>query len=234
MSSEPTKHLRDPARRGRVWTAAVVVTAALCMGQSGTFPGVQLEDRIDLVQIDNQVLAIDAKSRRQRAVDLEVGEQVITLDQRGLVAVIVTTARVLGITTQLADFQELRYRVLERSAPPAEVFVGDRVALVQLRRRLVAMSTTTRSWQEIGVGPREQIDSIFAERNFVAVISQRRALAFSVNTSQFIEIVLTPQEVVEAVSTNDSSITLTTSRRILIFRAGDGMWTELTRRNRPG
>jgi hypothetical protein len=224
-----------PRRWWPLWAGCLIcLCAAPGLGRD-RFPGVEVEDRIDLVPVDNQILAIDSKRQRQRAIDLEIGEQIVSLHQSGLLAVVVTDARLLGITTQLAEFQELRYQVLERSAvPPAEVFIGDRVALVALRRRLVAMSTTTTSWQELATGPREELQDVIIEDNVAAALTQRRAIAFSPRTSQFIEILLTPQEVIEAVSSSDSSITLTTSRRILIYRSGAGRWTELTRRNRPG
>jgi hypothetical protein len=227
-------------RQGRFATAGALALAGLvCLSAAPSaardrFPGVEVEDRIDLVPVDNQILAIDSKRQRQRRINLEIGEQILSLNQRGLVAVVVTTARVLGITTELAEFQELRYEVLERSATPAEVFLGDRVALVPLRRRLIAMSTTTRSWQELALGPREVIEAVAVDNNIAAVLTQRRAIAFAPRTSQFIEILLTPQESIEDISAIDSSVTLTTSRRILIYRAGSNRWTELTRRNRPG
>ena len=222
----------------------LAVAALLSLGQSnpwilpvrdpGELSGTPVEDQIDLVEVDNRVLAIDARNRRTREVTLEIGEKVIGLDSRGLVAVVRTTARVLGIGTRLADFLEVRYRVGERAMPPEDVYLGDRVAIVRLDNRLLGMSTTTRSWLQLDIGPRERFGEFYTGTNVVAVTTQRRAIALAPRLTKFAEINLTPSERVLSASTNESSVTITTPRRILIFRAGDGQWSELLRKNIPG
>lgn len=220
----------------------VALAALLSLGQSspyvwvrdpGDLSGRPVEDQIDLVEIDNRVLAIDARNGRTREVKLEIGEKVIALDSRGLVAVIRTSARVLAIGTRLADFLEERYRVGERAMLPGAAYLGDRVAVVALDNRLLGMSTTTSSWLELDIGPQEQFGEFYTETNVVAVTTQRRAIALAPRLSKFAVINLTPSERIVGVSTNESSITLTTPRRILIFRAGGGGWTELLRKNIP-
>ena len=220
----------------------VALAALLSLGQStpwlpvrdpGDLSGNPVEDQIDLVEVDNRVLAIDARNRRTREVKLEIGEQVLGLDSRGLVAVIRTSARVLAIGTRLAEFLEVRYRVGERAMPPMQAYLGDRVAVVSLDNRLLGMSTTTRSWLELDIGPQERLGEFYTETNVVAVTTQRRAIALAPRLSKFAVINLTPSERVLGVSTNESSVTLTTPRRILIFRAGDGQWSELLRKNLP-
>jgi hypothetical protein len=221
----------------------LLLAALLSLGQSGgeflrardpgDLSGFPVEDQIDLVQVDNRVLAIDARSQRTRDIQLEVGEQVIGLDTRGLVAVVRTTARVLGIGTRLSTFLEVRYRVGERAAPPTEAFLGDRVAFVPVGHRLLAMSTTTQNWLELDLGPRETIGEVYTQTNVVATTTSRRAIAFAPRLTTFAEILLTPTERVLDVSTSESSVTITTPRRILIFRAGSGQWSELLRKNLP-
>jgi hypothetical protein len=226
----------------RVALLGVALAALVSMGQStpwvrvrepGDLSGKPVEDQIDLVEVDNRVLAIDARNRRTREVQLEIGEKVLGLDSRGLVAVIRTSARVLAIGTRLADFLEVRYRVGERAMPPTQAFLGDRVAVVSLDNRLLGMSTTTSSWLQLDLGPQERLGEFYTETNVVAVTTQRRAIALAPRLTTFAVINLTPRERVLSVSTNESSVTLTTPRRILIFRAGDGQWSELLRKNLP-
>ena len=221
----------------------VALAALLSLGQSNPWvlpvrdpadlSGAPVEDQIDLVEVDNRVLAIDARNQRTREIKLEIGEKVLGLDSRGLVAVIRTSARILAIGTRLAEFLEVRYRVGERAMPPTQAYLGDRVAVVALDNRLLGMSTTTRSWLQLDLGPREQLGEFYTQTNVVAVTTQRRAIALAPRLTKFAEVALTPSERVLTVSTNESSITLTTPRRILIFRAGSGGWTELLRKNIP-
>jgi hypothetical protein len=219
------------------------LAALLCMGQSdpgvlrvrdpADLSGAVVEDQIDLVEVDNRILAVDARNRRTRQVNLEIGEKVLALDSRGLVAVVRTTARVLGIGTRLADFLEIRYRVAERAMLPGAAYLGDRVAVVALDHRLLGMTTTTPGWLQLEIGPQETLGEFYTETNVVAVTTQRRAIALAPRLSSFAVINLGPSERVLDVSTNESSVTLTTPRRILIFRAGDGQWSELVRKNIP-
>lgn len=218
-----------------MWTrAACLLIGALCLGQSAADrqPGVEIEDRLDLVPVDNRVLAIDSRRNRTIEITLEIDERVISAESRGLVGVVVTTARLLGVSTESSRFQELRYRVNERESAPPDVYLGDRVAVVALRRRLVGMSSTTTSWLSLDTGPREQIERVFAEANLVVAVSDRRAVVLAPNLTDFAEIDLTPKETLEDASLSENSITLITSRRILIFRAGSGSWSSFLRKNR--
>lgn len=212
----------------------LVVVALMSLAQSGSSasPGIAVEDQLDLVQLDRRVFLIDARGQRQRELELEIGEEVVGLDTRGLVAVVRTTSRILGTTTEISGWQELRYRVRERQNLPDRVYLGDRVALVALPNRLMGLSTTSASWQEFPIGAREVWGSIFTGTNVAIVLTNRRAIAFAPGISQFVEITLTPQEAIEDISVRENSATLTTSKRLLIFRVGSGQWTDITRRAR--
>jgi hypothetical protein len=220
-----------PALVAALLLAASPVVAGRWGGRAGR-PGVEIEDRIDLIQVDRRILAIDSRSNREKEFTLDVNEQLLGLDSRGAVAVVRTNQRLLGLTTEHASWQELRYRVGERRVPPEDVYLGDRVLAVPLDNRLVALSTTSDSWQMLELGAREQMRRALADNNLVAVVTQRRAIAFSVTFPNFVEVTLTPQEEIENTSVNDSSITVVTSRRILIYRAGAGVWTDRNRKNR--
>jgi len=211
--------IADPAAAGR-W------------GGRGNRPGIEIEDRIDLIRVDRRILAIDSRSQRQIEFTLDVDEQLLGLDSRGAVAVVRTSTRLLGLTTEHASFQELRYRLGERRVPPDDVYLGDRVLAVPLDNRLVALSTTTDTWRTLEMGPREGIERALADNNVVGIVTQRRAIGFSVRFPNFVEVTLTPREDIESTSVNDSSITVVTSRRILIYRAGNGVWSDLNRKNR--
>jgi len=211
--------------------ALLLIAGVLSMGQASSrvLPGVEVEDQFDLLQVDRRVLLIDAANQRTREFDLEVGEEVIGLDARGLVAVVRTTARLMGTTTEVQDWKELRYRIRERENPPQEAFLGDRVVVVVLRDRLVALSTTSRNWQEFPLGPREPRGDVSVGTNLAIMVTGRRAIAFGPGISRFVEINLTPNEEIEASRVSENSATVTTSRRILIFRAAAGQWQELRR-----
>lgn len=219
------------ARSRWIRLGGLLLAGMLSLGQSGwtALPGFAVEDQLDLIQVDRRVIVIDSRNQRQQEFELEVGERVIGLDSSGLVAVARTTARLMGTTTNVQNWQELRYRIDERASPPDRAFLGDRVAMVALQNRLVAMSTTTQSWIELGIGPREPRGRILTGTNLVVAVTGRRVVAFAPKLSSFAEIILTPGESIDSTQIGDNSATLTTPRRILIFRARAGQWTELRR-----
>ena len=59
------------------------------------------------------------------------------------------------------------------------MYLGDRVALVPLRTRLLALAPESSHWNEIGLTPREDLLRVLIDTNLVAVITPRRAIAFA-------------------------------------------------------
>lgn len=185
-------------------------------------PGVEIEDRIDLVQVDRRLLAVGANGSLLE-VRLEVGERVLDTRSGGLVGVAATSSRLLGVTTRSSSFRELRYRVREREAAPHRIYLGDRVALVPFASRLAALAPGSTQWNELRLSPSEVVQRVLIESNLAAVVTHRRAIAFAA-ASGFVETTLSPNETVERISVEESSLVILTSRRMLVFRAGARRW----------
>lgn len=189
-------------------------------------PGVQIEDRIDILQTQRRLIAVDAAGRPVSELDLEVGEEVLAVRSEGRLGVASTSTRLLGFRSGAPSWVELRYRISE--SPSERLYLGERVALVTLPERIVALTASSQSWLEIGLSPGERAESVFSDSNLGAVVTSRRAIAVSDRTA-FVEIGLGPREQVETSSTSDSSISLMTQRRLLVYRAGSARWIELPR-----
>ncbi len=189
-------------------------------------PGVQIEDRVDILQTERRLIAVDAGGRRVSEVDLELGEEVVAVGSVGKLVVASTSARLLGFRSGAPGWVELRYRVSE--SPSTRLYLGERVALIALPDRIVALTASSKSWLELGLSPGERAESVFSDSNLGAVVTSRRAIALSEGTP-FVEIGLSPREQVETSSTSDSSISLVTQRRLLVYRAGSARWVELPR-----
>ena len=195
-------------------------------------PGIPLEDRVDVVQVDRRLLAVRSGPGggvvEQR---LELGERVLAIRTRGLIGVATTNVRLLGVTSGSSGWHELRYRVSERGKPPPPLYVGERVTLVPLPTRLVALRRGSTAWQELTLGPSDGQPRILPEENLVVALTNRRAIAFSSEGSGFVQVDLDVREAIENISLQESSATLTTNRRVLLFRIGAEVWTQLLRRN---
>ncbi len=189
-------------------------------------PGVQIEDQIDILQTERRLIAVDAAGRPVSELDLEVGEVVVAIGSEGRLAVASTSTRLLGFRSGAPSWVELRYRVSE--SPSERLYLEERVALVTLPERIVALTASSKSWLEIGLSPGERAESVFSDSNLGAVVTSRRVIAVSDPTA-FVEIRLSPRERIETSSTSDSSISLMTQRRLLVYRAGSARWVELPR-----
>jgi hypothetical protein len=195
----------------------------------GTAP---LEDRIDIVQVDRRILAVNGATGQVVEVELEVGERVVRLASRGAVGAVSTTVRLLGITSNSANWQELRYRLSDRKQAPERIYIGERVVLVPLTTRIAALGTSSASWSELEIGPHEQLRDLRTNDNVALALTQRRAIAFPSASAGFAQILLTPAEDTEAISVQPNSVTLTTSRRVLLFREQGRFWSQLIRKDR--
>jgi hypothetical protein len=193
--------------------------------------GIAIEDRIDVVQVDRRVLAIGADGTFLE-LELEIGERVLDSRSQGLIGVVTTSARLLGVSQAAASWRELRYRIEERAAAPERIYLADRVALVVLTNRLVGLGPRSGRWNELELGPGESLRSVVVDDNLAGAVTERRAIAFAPASGGFVTIALSPKEELEASSLRDSTLTLTTTRRFLVFRAGADRWIERNRRGR--
>ncbi len=211
-----------PLRRSSGPLTIFLVLATVALAE----PGVQIEDRIDILQTKRRLIAVDATGRAVSELDLEVGEEVLAVGSEGRLGVASTSTRLLGYRSGAPSWVELRYRISE--SPIERLYLEERVVLVTLPERIVALTASSKSWLELRLGPGERAESVFTDSNLGAVVTSRRAIALSDRTA-FVEIGLSPREQVETGSTSDSSISLLTQRRLLIYRAGSARWVELPR-----
>lgn len=206
------------------WLLSIPLLLLPAPAPSQTAPGLEVEDRIDVVRVDRRLLAVRAAGGLPE-VALEIDEEVTGTRSGGLVGVATTSTRLLGISGENGGWQELRLRVGEREEAPRQVFLGDRVALVVLPHRLATLAPEAGGWNELELTPRETVLHATAGENVAVVVTRLRAIGFS-GASGFATTPFRPGERIEASSIKDSSLVLTTDSRVLVFRAGSRLWVE--------
>jgi hypothetical protein len=184
---------------------------------------------VNLLEVDRHLIAVVGVGFAAVETDLELGEYVIAMESHGVVGIIATNHRLLGIHSRATFFTELRYRLAEKPVDPAGVHVGERIAMVELHTRLVGFAPQLNRFVEIGLGPNEYPRQAQVDVNLGVLVTPRRAIGFSARSSGFVEVLLSPQEVVESASFGDSSVTLILPHKILILRLGDKIWSSLIR-----
>ena len=183
-----------------------------------------LSPLLELQIVGREVLAIDSENGGQRSERLERGEAVLYTRSQGRVGVIVTDRRLLAISTGSGSFQVSRYRKGE--GPPADVLIGDRVALAMMQSRAVGFDGNSHNIVESTIGPREIVLDTVVGANVAMVVTDRRALGLSPDRGGFFELRLRVGEQFQSLSAYANHATLQTSQRLLTFRGPDAAWEE--------
>lgn len=187
---------------------------------------VPLEDVLQLLVIDRQLVAIDARSGGQRVLPLRLNEQVSWTGNRGKVGVALTDQRVLAVSAQ-GGWQSEDRDLDERL--PEQAVLGDRVALVVTSKRALGFDGGSGNLVESRFGVREEVWASRAADNVAVVVTDRRALGLSPSVGGFFPTKIQLEERLEAVDASANLVTLTTNRRLLIFRSPSGSWEERRR-----
>jgi hypothetical protein len=183
---------------------------------------VPLGDLLEVLVIDRQVLAVDARGGGQLALPLRLDEEVLWKGSRGRIGVVLTDQRVLAAAVGSAAWQQ---EGLHRGEVwPAEVLLGDRVALLATSRRLIGFDGGSGNLVESSLGLREQLWALRTGDNVAVAVTDRRALGLSPTAGGFFPIAIQEEEKLESVEANANLATVTTNRRLLIFRTPTGTW----------
>jgi hypothetical protein len=220
-------YARGSMRRPGLAVALLSITLAVPFATRANRDSAVLEPQLTVQVLDRQLLAIDAEGGGARSARLERGEQVLYTRQQGRIGVVVTNRRLLAIATRSGAWQEARLR--QRESPPADVILGDRVALALLATRAVGFDGGSGNLIESSLGPREVVRDSATGQNVAVVVTDRRALGMSSDRGGFFEVPLRPSERIESLDAVANVATLQTSDRLLIFRGETASWEERRR-----
>lgn len=202
--------------------AGVLVLAlfALPVGAGAHSP---ITDQVLITVLRDRVFAATPAEGLTR-VDLLAGEEIQHTESKGLNALVQTSVRLLGFSSQVARWSEQRTdlgeRVQDRRILP-------RLILVRTDKHLYGFQGPLGRWKTEDLGIKEDIRETLARENVAVVVTERRALAFSAFTGGFFQQDLSPDEPVLSSAVNDNVVILTTGTRRWIFRSQLAVWAEL-------
>jgi len=196
-------------------------------GAQTTPDEVPLEDVLEVLVIDGELLAFDARNGGQRALPLRLAERVLWTGSRGQIGVALTDQRILAVSTGSAAWQiESRQR---GEALPDRALLGDRVGLILTSVRAIGFNGGSGNLVESRLGLREQVLDARSGANVAVVVTDRRALGLSPLVGGFFETPILLEERIESLKAGANLASITTNRRVLIFRATTGSWEERVR-----
>ena len=203
----------------------ILLTAALAAAQQPD--EVPLADVLEVLVLDRQLVAVDARGGGQRELALRLEERVLWTGARGRVGVALTDQRVLAVAVGSAAWQEADRQRDEEL--PGDALLGDRVALVVTSRRILGFDGGSGNLVESRLGIRERVLALRAGENVAVAVTDRRALGLSPMVGGFFEAKLSLAERFESLTAAANLATVTTDRRVLIFRAPSGSWEQRLR-----
>lgn len=224
-SGTPRARLGAPAPLAAATLGPIL--AALALGAAAAARAGEespLSPQLDIVVLAREVLAVSPGGGNPLGERLERGERVLYAKQRGRVGVAVTDRRLLAVTASSGSWQQARYRSGEE--PPADVALGDRVALVVTPLRAIGFDGKTGNLVEASLGPQERVLDSAVGQNVAALVSDRRALAVSAQHGGFFETRMRLGEAIVALRAQADTVTLQTSARLLVFDGPSGSWEE--------
>ena len=205
----------------------LVAAAPLARSRPITGDQVPLADLLEVLLIDRNLLAIDARHGGEISERLQLDESVLWLGARGKIGVAITTRRILAVATGSGSWQEASYQKSEQ--PPAAPVLGDRVAIVLTNRRAIGVDGGSGNLVEYRLLPKERVVVSQVGANVAVVVTDRSAFGLSPQKGGFFPVRLSAAERVESITASSNVATLTTDRRVLIFRTPTGTWEERSR-----
>jgi hypothetical protein len=205
-------------------SVAVTIAPALARELETRPDQVPLGDLIEIVVKEDVILAVDAEGGGTAVERRRLAESVLWTGTRGRVGVVLTDQRVLAIAPRSGGWQEALY---ERGEPPArDAELGDRVAVVMLRQRVIGFLGTVGRLVQARFGPQEHVRALRVGANVAVIATNREALGLSPEAGGFFPIALHVQERLIDVAAHSNLATVQTSQRLLVFRAPTGTWAE--------
>lgn len=183
---------------------------------------VPLADVLEILELDRELLAIDARGGGQLEIGLRLEERVLWKTTRGRVGMVLTDQRVLAVAAGSGTWQQIELQSGEEAQGQARL--GDRVGLLLTSRRAIGFDGGSRNLLESSLGLRERVLATTVGRNVAVVVTDRRALGLSPSTGGFFDTPIQLGESVVRVEAESNLATVTTNRRLLIFRTPTSTW----------
>jgi hypothetical protein len=179
---------------------------------------VPLGDVIEVVALEREIVAIDARTDSQRTIRLKPQEKVVWSGAKGEIGVVLTGRRALAISAGAAEWQELSYG--DGKAAPYSALLGDRVALILTGDRVIGFNG---HFAQSKLDSTERVVASQTGGNVGVVVTAERALGLSPSVG-FVETPIEARERIESVLAGANVATVTSDERVRVFRAPSASW----------
>ena len=199
-----------------VFVAGLLLTPALSQSQGGG-------GQVTITPTTDKVIAWSAAGGGVEE-SLQPGESVVTSGARGHTGFVQTSNRLLGFSSGLRQWREVRLGVEEQVG---RYQLLPFLILAHTNQQVHGFQETRGHWTSIALGPSETVSHLRGQGHVAVAITNERALGFSTYTGGFFDIAWTPQERVLSVDGSQNGMVVRTSSRTVIFKSQSNGWTEV-------
>ncbi len=171
--------------------------------------------------VQDKVMAVTGVG--QSEINLSVGETVRSTKAQGLTALAITSARLLGFSSQLRHWGE---QTLTGDEHVTTSHVLREFCLVATDQHLYGFQETLAHWTSEDLGTSERVQDVRAQGHLAVVVTTERLLGYSAFMNGFHAIALQGDERVQGIEHTGDPMLIKTSRRTLIFRSRMAGWIE--------
>ena len=199
-----------------VFVAGLLLTPSLSQSQGGG-------GQVTIMPTTDKVIAWSAAGGGVEE-SLQPGESVVTSGARGHTGFVQTSNRLLGFSSGLRQWREVRLGVEEQVG---RYQLLPFLILAHTNQQVHGFQEARGHWTSIALGPSETVSQLRGQGHVAVAITNERALGFSTYTGGFFDIAWTPQERVLSVDGSQNGMVVRTSSRTVIFKSQSNGWTEV-------
>ncbi len=182
-----------------------------------------LTDRVSITTGQGQVFGLTSREGIARQA-LGAGEEVLTIEAKGVTGFVQTTERLLGFSGLLQRWVSVPTSTAEHIL---KWTVTSRMIIVHGERAMYGFQSDRGRWKREAFSAGETLQQRAVKDSIAVFVTNRRALGFSSFTGGFFPRDLPVGDAIADIQINDSVLILHLSDSMLVFRSGLAIWAEL-------
>ncbi len=206
-----------------ILSLSIIGSLVIALWNDGSHAQEVLTDRVSITTSQGQLFGLTSREGIARQV-LGAGEEVLTIETKGLTGFVQTTARLFGFSGFLQRWVSLTPSTAERILKST---VTSRMIIVHGEQAMYGFQSDRGRWKREVFGAGETLKQRAVKDSIAVFVTNRRALGFSSFTGGFFPRDLPVRNSIADIQINDSVIILHLSDSMLVFRSGLAIWAEL-------
>ena len=177
---------------------------------------------LDIQRINDRIFVFRDK-KPLAPINLKTGETILQMTDRGYMGAVLTSERVLAVSTAGSWFSE---KLELGESEKAELIVGDGIVLFISKNRILAANRNIDRFVQMDLSAGDEVIAYKAGQNMGLVVLSDRAIGFAAEASGFREIQFQMGESFQSLEMSATFSLVHTDRAIYVLSASSGTWSK--------